>query len=53
MMMSYGNQIDVIVPNMIDDAERIPENDSFAEFSWERGPCFRVERNSFYRLLDG
>jgi len=53
MMVSHGNEIDMIRPHVINYIERETVNDSLAEFAGERGTGLRVSDNSFRCLLDG
>ncbi len=51
MMVSHGNEVNVILPNSIDDIVGKTRNDPLPESASERGTCFRVDGNPFGCLL--
>jgi hypothetical protein len=53
MMVSHGNEVDIVLPHTINNVVRVTRNDSFTEFAGKRGACLRVDRNPFRCLLDG
>ncbi len=53
MMVSDGNEVNVILPDPIDDVVGKTRNDPLAEFAGERGACLRVGGNPFRCLLHG
>lgn len=53
VMVSDGNEVDVILPNTIDDVVGKTRNDPLAEFAGERGAYLRVDRNPFSCLPNG
>jgi hypothetical protein len=53
MMVSHGNEVDIIFPDTINYVERKALNDPLAEFATKRRACLRVSNNPFSCLLDG
>jgi len=53
MMVSDGNEVNVILPYSIDNVVGETRNDPFSESASERGTCFRVGGNPFRCLLYG
>ena len=53
MLVSHCDEVNVIFPNTINDAERKTLNDSLAEFAREGHACLRVKNNPFCCLLNG
>ena len=51
-MVSDGNNVDIILPDSINQTVGETMNNSFAELASEWSACFRVGRNPFRRLLD-
>ena len=53
MMVSHGDEVDIIFPNTVNYVERKTLNDSLAEFAGERRTSLRVSNNPLRCLLDG
>ena len=51
VMVSDGNEVNVILPNPINDVVGKTPNDPLAESASERGACFRVSENPPRRLF--
>jgi len=52
-MLSDGNEVDVILPDSIDNVVGKTRNDPLPKTASERGACFRVGGNPFRCLLHG
>lgn len=53
MMVSHGNEVDIIFPDTVNYVERETLNDALAELSSKEHACLRVGNNPFRGLLDG
>jgi hypothetical protein len=53
MMVSHGNEIDMIRPHAVNYVERKTLNDSLAEFATEQRACLGVSNDPFRCLLYG
>ena len=53
MLVSHGNEVNIILPDTVNYVERKTLNDSLAEFTSEGCACLPVNNNPFRCLLDG
>lgn len=51
MMVSHGNEVNVVLPEAIDDAVGKAQNDPFAQPTRNRCARLRIGRDAFYRVL--
>ena len=53
MVVSHGNEVDIILPDTVNYVERKTLNESLAKFASEGRACLRVNNNPFRCLLNG